>query len=214
MTVKTLSEYPHEIFPIPKYKITYQPYRSPLKRIFSPKDLKLFLSLYQQTQLHPKSAVKEIEQLYERLPHISEIGNLLGYTYLKLKKLRKAEKLTWLMYQRHPNYLFAKINYADQCLRKKKLSEIPLIFKDTWHLHELCPEKKVFHYSELLGYACFMSFYFLAKKQVDIAKNFFFLAFEVDPNDASVCLLKRKLFRNHFSKLLLKPFKKTQKTLN
>lgn len=103
----------------------------------------------------------------------------------------------------HPSYLYAKINYADQCLRHKKIQEIPDIFNHKRDLLELYPDRFAFHYSEFRGFMICMGFYHLACKDRDYADKHRLAAEEVDPLHPGVIALKKaikKRFWNFFYK--------------
>ena len=62
--------------------------------------------------------------------------NLLAYCYIQVKDLKAAEKVVEEAYTRFPDYLFAKINYADLLLRQKKWVHT-LVFGDVLDLSQL-----------------------------------------------------------------------------
>lgn len=153
-----------------------------------------FESLVELSQNNPKQACAEVEAFLSRQPQFAPAANLLAYIYIKLKKIKKAERLIEENHQKFPDYLPAKINYGDLCLRKKKLDEIPKIFP-SFNLKELYPHKQKFLISEVRAFAVLMGFYHLKMKKRAEAEKFYIQAVEAEPLHPSIALLEKKLFR-------------------
>lgn len=184
----------------PKYFVTFDRITDRLTEVFSPAELKEYLRLYELAKKEPKKAKKPIEDFFENYPALPEIYNLLSYVYIRLKKIRKVENLIKLNYERNTKDLFARINYADQCLRKKKSYLIPQIFNEQYDLNKLYPEKKAFHYSEIMGFMTLMGFYTLSKDDKESAKDYCIYAKMIDPEDTAVRLLEKKIRQISLSK--------------
>jgi len=173
-----------------------------LKKKLEGEPLKTYLSLLERVQRSPKKVYAEIKAFSKNHLDVPEVINLLTFAHIRNRKIAAAEKLIQTTFEKHPDYLFARINYADQCLRKKKLEKIPELFP-SFNLKQLYPERKVFHTSEFRGYMVFMSYYFLAKKERENALPYFEKAKEVDPFDRSVIFLEKKLFQKSLLRRLL-----------
>lgn len=198
MNKVTINEQKLEHVTFPKITLCYNRLSPRLSKVFSPSELKEYLSLYEKAQEDPKSALKDVEALQKKHPHLPEIYNLLSYCLILQKKVRRAEKLTLENYEKNPDYLFAKINYADQCLRKKKTSKIPEIFENKMSLTDLYPDRELYHYSELLGYVCVMGFYFLSLGQKGKALDYCAYGKLIDSNDETLILLEKKIYKRTF----------------
>jgi hypothetical protein len=177
---------------IPVY---YHAQESSLPSHLEKKTKQEFAALVEEAQMNPKKAYKSA-LAWEKDYAFPQLDNLLAYLHLQNKKPKKAEGLIKSSYQKHPDYFFAKINYADQCVRKNKLKEIPLIFP-TFNLKELFPEKSAFHVSEFRGFMVFLSNYHLKSRNRFEAKHFYELASLADPIHPSVILLEKKLFKKN-----------------
>jgi tetratricopeptide (TPR) repeat protein len=162
---------------------------------------KEYLELFENAQSNPKKTLPLIQAFAEKNPDMPQANNLLAYALLRNKKLKKAESLIVTTYQKHPNYLFGKINYADLCLRKKRINEIPQIFS-SFDLSQLYPEKEQFHFSEFRGFMVLMGFYHLALGQRKAAEVYYTLAVKADPLHPGVEALEKKLFKFSLKKLL------------
>lgn len=199
MKSSALLEIPSIYFPDCFYRITFSPNLSYLKLDTSKKIV--FQKIHSQIQEEPKKYLSTLEAFYRDHLDVPEVANLLAFAYLKLKKSKQAEDLIKVTYERHPSYLCAKINYADQCLRYKKIQEIPTIFNHKRDLLELYPDRFAFHYSEFRGFMVCMGFYHLACRNRDYADKHRSAAEEVDPLHPGVIALKKaikKRFWNFF----------------
>lgn len=187
--------------------VSFKEDTSHLKKTLSEKDFQLFLELYEKSQSSVKKALKPLEEFKKNHPKLPEIYNLLGFVYIRLKKLKKAEQLIREAYQECPENLFVRINYGDHYLRKKQPEKIPEIFKNTFDLSLLYPSRKTFHVSEFRGFMTLMGFYYLSINKRDLAISYHYLARHVAPHHPAVRLLGRKLYYVSILKNLFTRFK-------
>ncbi len=172
--------------------VSLKPMPEFLAEKLNPKDLKEYIYLLEQAQFYPHRHFDEILQFQKRHPDLPEAANLLAFVYIQKKEIQKAEDLICENYEKFPHYLFAKINYADQLLRKKMVDKIPEIFPG-FNLKKLYPERKLFHYTEFRGFMVTLGFYHLALKNRKAAKSCLSNAKKVDPDHSSIKLLEKKL---------------------
>lgn len=188
--------FPISSLEIDGYKISYEDHKDSLNTVFSQKDQKKFQELLHEAQIHPKQAYAKALKWQSTVHNSKELDNLITYLHLQNKQLEKAENLTLASFQKYPDYLFAKINYADQCLRKNKIDEIPFIFP-SFNLKELFPKRTYFHVSEFRGFMMFASHYHLKIKQPALARHYFENARLADPLHPSVLFLERKFCKKN-----------------
>ena len=186
--------------------VTYENNQDSLSKHFSKTDQKKFQDLLHEAQIYPKKAYQTALNWKKEEASIQELDNLLTYLHLKNRQIKLAEILIQESYQKYPDYFFAKINYADQCLRKKKTAQIPLIFS-SFDLQTLFPKRKSFHVSEYRGFMTLMSHYHLFLDDQGSAKKYYQYAYEADPLHPSVIFLeivlnRKNLLKKFFHKLL------------
>lgn len=116
-----------------------------------------------------KKAIKPLQKLIEQNPHDPIYYNYLTLAYEASGQHRKARHLVEYAYQRFPDYLFARCNYALYLLRKNKLNKIPEVFDHTFELQSLYPDRNEFHISEVLSFFSIMCRYFTAIDDVETA---------------------------------------------
>ena len=192
------SHFPIKTLQIGKYTIFYENSEKNLLKYFSKEEAKLFAELVQNVQIYPKTFYQETLLWKEKHPNNPLVDNLLAFIYLQNKEKEKAEKLIEESYKKYPDYLFAKINYADQCLRYKKLDLIPFIFP-SFDLSALFPEKSKFHVSEFRGYMTLMSRYHLLLKDKKTARLYYQYAYQADPSHPSLIFLEKQLVQKNLN---------------
>ena len=111
-----------------EYKISFEAMPKALKEALTKVELKRYLELLQQVQMKPKSVYKQVKSFSSEHPYVPEVINLLTFAHIQNHRIPLAEDLIEKTFKKHPEYLFARINYADQCVRKKKLDKIAEIF--------------------------------------------------------------------------------------
>lgn len=186
------------------YNITFEPIKTKVKHKLPKRDFDLYIKLHKQVTTHPNEALEPLLELHNNYPQLPEITNLLTYLYFQKKELRKGEALIVENYKTNPDDLFAKINYADHCLRHKKRELIPEIFKGKFDLKLLYPSREIFHYSEVSGFAILMSYYHLAIGNRERALDFYKVAVQVDPHANGLDALEKRLFKENFFKKRLR----------
>ncbi|NGX37959.1 MAG: hypothetical protein K1000chlam2_01127 [Chlamydiae bacterium] len=191
------------LFEEKSYQISSDAMPEMLKEKLNQEQLKCYLKLLDQVQLQPKAVYAEIKAFGQEYPTVPEVINLLTFAHIQNHRVVEAENLIEDTFEKHPEYLFARINYADQCIRKKKLSKIPKIFP-TFDLKELYPEKEIFHLSEFRGFFIMMTYYQIALKDREKAIYYFTTAKEIEPHHPSVLYLEKKLFRKSLFQRLLR----------
>ena len=197
-----------ETFPVKEIQIekTTVFFEGSLKNLlpyFSKPEAKKFAELLNEAQLEPQKTYQEVLEWKKKHPKNPVVDNLLAFSLSRNKELKKVEELVAESYHNYPNYLFAKINYADQCLRKKKLDQIPLIFP-SFDLEVLFPKKAKFHVSEYRGFMILASRYHLKIGQKDLAQKYYQNAYLADPSHPSLIRLEKELlYKNLAHKSLL-----------
>lgn len=184
------------------YLISYEEDTSCLSPHLNSVEIKQFQDLLIKAKEKPKESYKAALEWQKKHPNIAALDNLITYLHLRNGKIDLAEKAILQSYLSYPNYLFAKINYADQCIRKNKLSEISQIFP-SFDLHTLFPKKSFFHAVEFRGFMMVAASYYFKKKDLAQTKKYLELAAMADPYHPSVLFLQKKLSKKKFFSVFL-----------
>lgn len=191
--------------------VTFKQELISLKKTFSKEDLEHFLNLYQKVESKPKECIKQAEDLLQKYKNTAELYNLLSYALIKVRKIKKADKVTELAYKNIPENLFVKINYADQCLRKNKTSLVKEIFNNQTDLKKLYPNRAAFHVSEFVGFMNVMGFYHLALNKKDSAICYHYFSHKLDSKNRATQCLGKKLYQTSLLKKFITRFSNFKK---
>ncbi|NDD58217.1 MAG: hypothetical protein EBZ47_03055 [Chlamydiae bacterium] len=179
---------------IDDYEISLDPQKHSIKKTIPTHFEKEYLQLLEASQLNPKGMLEKVLDLKNRCLHSPEIDNLLCYLYIQNKNLAAAEKLIEQNFFDYPDYFFAKINFADQMLRKKKFSRIKEIFPFD-ELKNNFKERTHYHVSEYRSFMVLMSRYHSALRNTEKAYFFYQKALKADPAHHTVVSLERELYK-------------------
>jgi tetratricopeptide (TPR) repeat protein len=150
--------------------------------------------LYELAQRDPTQAIPELERLMTTYPHIPTFANHLSIAYLAAGDQEQATACVREAYRRHPQYLFAKVNYANLCLQQGEIEKVPGIFDHTFDLKQLYPHRTRFHVSEFIGFACVMCRYFCAINERETAALYYQMLKQVAPRHPMTKHAKRSLY--------------------
>ena len=150
--------------------------------------------LYELAQRDPRQAIPELERLMTTYPHIPTFANHLSIAYLAAGDQEHATALVREAYRRHPQYLFAKVNYANLCLQQGEIEKVPSIFDHTFDLKQLYPHRTRFHVSEFTGFAWVMCRYFCTIGERETAALYYQMLKHVAPRHPMTKQAKRALY--------------------
>lgn len=177
-------------------------------KYFKEKEKKTFQSLFELVHSDPAKAKDPLIAFVQKFPDVPMACNLLAFCHIQLKDLVSAEKVIEETFLRFPDYLIAKINYADLLLRKKKWEQVPEAFNQTLDLSELYPERASFHFSEARGFMTAIGHYYHETGKRKHALEAFRIAVQADPTHPSVLTLEKTLFHNPLLRFLKQMFRK------
>ena len=159
---------PQEELRLVQYEITPEPL--PDYPPMAPEVADQYEELYHFTFERPAEAVGRLEALRERYPDERKLDNLLINALSLAGEAQKADALIEESYRRHPDYLFAKLNYANLCLSRGDVDAVLPIFGGSFDLSSLYPDRRVYHVSEMVGFFSLMARYQLLKGDVEAAE--------------------------------------------
>lgn len=141
------------------YQITYEalPHESL-------KQLPMFVQeqateLYRLIRSQPAKVIAPLQRLTKKYPAVPVFYNYLRTAYEMTGQSDKADTLLELIYQKYPDYLFGKTNYAFRCLSTSKPDKLVEIFENKFDLKLLYPHRKTFHISEFTAFTSVIALY-------------------------------------------------------
>ena len=158
--------------------------------------------LHFEAQRKPRQAIPELEKLVETYPDIPVLYNYLGVAYSLSGNQQKAEEIVLENIKRNPNYLFARLNYAEICLAKHEYKKVKEIFDNKLELSLLYPHRKRFHTSEVIGFMSVIGRYLLGIGERDAAEKYYELLKKISPDSLQTKQLGKLLHPNLLVRLL------------
>ena len=128
--------------------------------------------------------------------------NYLSVAYSHAGQREKAEEVIQENYQRNPDYLFARLNYAELCRAQGNYQQIAEIFEHKFDLKLLYPKRKRFHISEVANFMGLIGIYFLETGQREAAERYYEILKEIAPGYPMTKMLRRKLHPSFLRRLL------------
>ncbi len=168
-----------------QYSITDEPIPEPrYDRL--PEDVKDRLDeLMVDAQENPIRAIPELQKFKGKYPGVPSIYNYLAAAYSNAGDMKRAEAVIEENLAKHPDYLFAKLNYAQLCIAKEEYEKIPEIFDNKFELKMLCPEREKFHITEFATFFGIMGAYFFFTGKIDEARRYNKYLQEIAPETLS-----------------------------
>jgi len=150
-------------------------------------------SLFQQCQVDPAGMIPRLEKLVDQYPGTASLKNWLSVAYSRVGRFEDSQVMIARAFRENPDYLFAKLGYAEICLGSNRVHEIPVIFGGKTELHELFPGRTCFHISEFTGFYFVMCRYAIATGDLPSARRYFRKLYRGAPDSQPVGLLARQI---------------------
>jgi tetratricopeptide (TPR) repeat protein len=174
------------------YEIVYGPLQQPwLSRL--PKEARDALpELHALIRDDPRAAVEELRAWIEREP-LPMFFNWLSAAYSALRDTRAVEETVRENYRRNPQYLFARINYAELCLGKGDLPGALEALGGSFDIRPFLGGRNYVHVSEAAGYFYAVALYHIQAGDREAAERVYEMLQDVAPDEAATEELRRKL---------------------
>lgn len=176
-----------------KYKITDEPLINQ-DMIALPDEVQAQIeSLYNKLHIYPESCIKELEVLVKQYPQIPAFYNYLYAAYINTEQVEKGHRVLKENYKKNPDYLFAKLNYAEYLMSPFcfDTETVENVLGNNFDLALLYPERDVFHISEVLSFYGIVGFYYVTDGQIGKAQYCLDILKALSPrHDYTVRLIK------------------------
>ena len=178
---------------IVEYKITSEPIQNGRYKRLPRKVKNAIDQLHYEAQKRPHHAIPELLDLIEKYPNIPLLYNYLSIAYSYAGQREKSEEVIRENYQRNPDYLFARLNYAELYRTRGDYDKIAEIFEHKFDLKLLYPKRKQFHLSEVANFMGLIGIYFFEMGERDAAEKYYDILKQIVPGYPMTKLLNRKL---------------------
>lgn len=185
------------------YTITYNPIKNEYSYMAPAKiEKEINQELYVMALENPKEAIPRLEELRALYPDHPRIYNYLATALASVGNRKKAAEMVEENYRRNPNYLFARMNYAEICLRRGHTEKIPEIFDNKFDLKLLYPERKTFHITEVVSFFGLIGLYYKKINDIEKAENMLTILEHLDPDNQITSILQTAISRANWLRRL------------
>ncbi len=169
-----------ERFKILEYDITYDPIQDKNYDKLPDHIKDKVDNFYYMVQKNPDPAtISDLENLIKEFPNVPKLYNYLSIAYSRSKNREKFIEIVEKNYHINPDYLFARLNYAEVCIQHGDYEKIARIFDYKFDLKLLYPKRNKFHISEVANFMGVMGIYFLKMDKREIAENYYKILSEI-----------------------------------
>jgi tetratricopeptide (TPR) repeat protein len=140
----------------------------------------------------PHTAVTELRAWIAREPN-PMFFNWLGAAYGELEDGAAVKETVRENFQRYPLYLFARLNYAELCLRDGDLPGAREALGSSLDLRAAVGGRRRVHVSEVAGYYYAVGLYHFKAGDLDAAESAYDLLAELAPDERGTEALRRML---------------------
>ena len=127
-------------------------------------------NLYKLAMKGKKAGIKRISRLIEKYPKDPTLKNFLSVLYNKMGDSAKSNEVNRIIVEKHPDYLFGRLNLASEYYYAEKHEKMPEVLGDNFNLKELYPEREIFHLDEVIGMFKMAIMYYSAEGDFDAAR--------------------------------------------
>jgi hypothetical protein len=145
------------------YEVVHGPLDLPWMARASPEAREALSGLHALVLHDPGAAVTPLREWIAREP-LPIFFNWLSVAYGALGKAELEAEAVRENYRRNPGYLFARVNYAQQCLREKNLDGMREALGASLEIGPLLGSRKRVHVSEVAAYFYAVALYHLERE--------------------------------------------------
>lgn len=158
--------------------------------------------LYHTAQAAPREAIPELREWIEKYPDLPVLYNYLAVAYSAAGQKEKANDVIDENYRRNPDYLFTRLNYAEQCLDRGDCEAAAKALDHKFDLKLLYPRRNLFHISEVTQFLGVVGYYFFEIGQRETAEVYYGALRQLAPDHLFTKRLRRVLHPNAFQRLV------------
>jgi tetratricopeptide (TPR) repeat protein len=176
-----------------EYEVTTEPIEERRYNLLPDHVKYAFERLHEEAQVQPLKTIPELLRWIEEYPDIPMLYNYLSVAYSRSGQRKKAEEAIQGNYRRNPDYLFARLNYAELCLARRDYDKVAEIFEHKFDLKLLYPERNRFHVSEVTNFMGITGIYFCGIGERQAAQSCFDVLKQLAPDHPMTMMLSLKL---------------------
>lgn len=149
---------------------------------------------YESQDKKNKKIIDKLTKLIVQYPTVPILKNYLSVAYDMQGNYKKAMEVNNWILAEHPDYLFARINRANECIDSKDYDKVTKILGEAMEIKQLYPERDMFHFAEVTNFYKVSIRYFAAIENQELAENRLKILKEIDPDSENTMQAESYLF--------------------
>lgn len=176
------------------YNITTDPNFLDKQNAMTPELSRLLERFHKLALDGKKSSIQKILNAIEKYPNNPQLKNYLSVLYGQMGDTKRMYETNHWIIAEHPNYLFGKLNLANEYYLKKEYDKMPEILGKAMELKALYPNRDTFHLNEVISFLKCAVLYFAAIGDIEQAKVRCEIMQELAPDATDTEVALRQLF--------------------
>lgn len=131
-----------------------------------------------------KSSIPKFLQAIKQYPKNPQLKNYLSVLYSNIGNEEKTYEVNHWLLKEHPDYLFAKLNLANEYCINKQYSKVPEVLGEVMELGALYPNRDTFHINEVTGFLKTAILYFAGIGNLEQAEIRYEIMKKIAPDSA------------------------------
>lgn len=182
------------------YEITFKPTQDAWYAELTPAAKAAIVRIHEQIVADQvdESTVRELESLSQTFPRAPVFFNYLVVVLSHMGEPDHADRVSVAMLEQFPDYLFARLNRAEQALGARDEEQVLALLGPRLKLRELLPNRVRYHVSEFAGYYSVVGRFELARGNRLRAAQILTMLEDVAPEENATYALARAFELPHF----------------
>jgi len=177
------------------YNITTDPQFLDDQNAISPQLSRKLEHFHQMALEGKKSSIPKILSAIVKHPNNPQLKNYLSVLYGQLNMTQKMYDVNKWIIAEHPNYLFGKLNLANEYYLKKEYNKIPDVLGNEMELKSLYPNRETFHLNEVTSFLKCTILYYTAIENIEQAEIRYDLMKQIAPDSPDTETILQYIFK-------------------
>tara|TARA_R110002050_G_C8919619_1_gene511336 strand:+ start:307 stop:1905 length:1599 start_codon:yes stop_codon:yes gene_type:complete len=153
------------------------------------------IGLFHKLALEGKrSSIQKFKEAIAKYPDNPQLKNYLSVLYLQLGETEKMFEVNRSIVEEHPDYLFGKLNLANEYYSKKEYQKMLEILGPKLEIKALYPHRDVFHLNEVISFHKCAVLYLCAIGDVEQAEIRYEIMEALDPDSNETEMALKELY--------------------
>ncbi|MEP7170320.1 MAG: DUF1186 domain-containing protein [Bacteroidota bacterium] len=166
-----------------EYEITGDPFLTDDSVTITPEVIDILQKTYEKVMRKKNSVVRELHDLIEKYPAVPQFKNQLATIYAFQNNFTKANEVNHWLVKEHPDYLFGKLNLANEYIANNEYEKVPEVLGKLLEIKDLYPDRKAFHVNEVVMFYRSAISYFIGIKNIKAAESRLDILKNIDDDD-------------------------------